>query len=243
MHFIHLAQDPTAIPDAAVVEVVEQATKAIDTFNNLGVFMAVLGVFAFFALAILILVWSNRNTSNTAVTTQAQVIVDKARENQELKDERREDKLRQQQYQEQFLAMLAVLAGKQTDISTGLTSSEARLTSQITTSESTIKGRVQTVGDANIARLDKIDKALAVIQTAINAYSDPDAEAKYDRALTILTAKLEAVKDDLAGVKTDTAANTDARVTSEMAAIEVMPAADAGTVATEGGESEDRKIA
>lgn len=220
MPFIHLAQ-ATDVPDA---EVVEQAVRVIDTFSSLGPFMAVLAVITLAFLVILVVVFSGRNAGNVAMSALSRVNADKDEENKALKEEKRDDKLRQQQYQEQFLAMMAVIAGKQTDITTGLTSSEARLTSQISTSETTIKGRVQTVGDANIARLDKIDKALAVIQSTVNLFTDPDADAKYDKALEILTAKLEVMAADIKDIAADVASNTEVGTANTTA---ITDAADA----------------
>lgn len=114
---------------------------------------------------------------------------------------------------QQFMLLFATLSGKH-DASTASilkssVDSEARVNTQITASEVALKGRVQTVGDANIARLDKIDKALTLIQTTVNLFTDPSADAKYDKALEILTAKLEVMAADIKDIATDVATNAE----------------------------------
>lgn len=162
MLFIHLAQDPTPVSDAAVVEVVQQATEAIDTFNNLGVFMATVGVFAFFALAILVLVWSNRNTANIAVTTLAQVNADKARENQELKDERRTESLQRQQNHDQFMLMIAALTTRQAEgdaiVSASVSGSEQTVKQAVTSSEGRVIASVVSSKEDVLAVLKLLGK-------------------------------------------------------------------------------------
>lgn len=220
MPFIHLAQDPTPVSDAAVVEVVQQATEAIDAFSNLGVFMAVLFVIAlliiFFGAIVLVVVWSNRNSNNITLTTLAKVAADETKKSEVLI----QSDLR---YREQFLAALAVLSGKQSEISTGVTSSESRVTSQMVQSETNIKGRIATGAEANLASFEKLYKLVDMaFKIELARPPDPAAAARYDKAIEGLTAQMEAVKDDIKGVKSDAAANTDARVhTAEMSAVNV----------------------
>lgn len=177
---------------------------------------------------------------------------------------------RQAKNDERFMLLFATLSGKQdTSTATILKSgvdSEARMNTQITASEVALKGRVQTVGDANIARLDKIDKALTLIQTTVNLFTDPDADAKYDRALEILTAKLEVMAADIKDIAADVATNAEvgtantgaisaaadalaATHTSEAPAAVVVTAVTPEAVADimkampGNGDSEDKKIA
>lgn len=144
------------------------------------------------------------------------------------KDNERRDKSDQQ-----FMLLFATLSGKQESntasiIKSGV-DSEARQTAQTTTSEVAIKARVQTVGDANIVRLDKIDKALQLIQTTVSLYGDPAAEAKYDRALAILTAKLEDMAADIKDIHADVASNTEVGAANTTA---ITNAADALAAST-----------
>lgn len=177
---------------------------------------------------------------------------------------------RQAKNDERFMLLFATLSGKQdTSTATILKSgvdSEARMNTQITASEVALKGRVQTVGDANIARLDKIDKALTLIQTTVNLFTDPDADAKYDRALEILTAKLEVMAADIKDIAAEVATNAEvgtantgaisaaadalaATHTSEVPAAVVVTAVTPEAVADimkampGNGGSEDKKIA
>lgn len=123
MHFIHLAQDPTPVSDAVVVEVVQQATEAIDAFSNLGVFMAVLFVIALliilFGAIVLVLVWSNRNSSGAAVNTLSQSNTEKINELIEIRRQRNEEitleRNRHQQNHEQFMLMFAAITNKQVE--------------------------------------------------------------------------------------------------------------------------------
>lgn len=224
----NFAQDTTTVPDAVVVEVVEQATKAIDTFNSLGVFMAVLLVFSLFVIVILILVWSNRKTGQTALDVVSISNADKVKEVQEMREERRQEiaieRIRQQANHDQFMTALTLLAGKQTEIASGVTSSESRVKEQVVASETNIKGSVAASADANTAGFEKVYKILdTAFQIALARPPDPQAAIKYDQALAVLTTKMEAVKDDLADVKTDVAGKQDTTP-----ALTEVTAADAG---------------
>lgn len=131
---------------------------------------------------------------------------------------------------ERFMLLFATLSGKQETstaqvIKSGV-DSEGRVNRQIVSSEGNIKGRVTASSDASLAAIEKLHKLTdSAFQILLARPPDPMAAEKYDRALAILTAQVEAVKDDLAGVKGDVATNTDARLnTAEIAAVEV-PAA------------------
>lgn len=156
------------------------------------------------------------------------------------KDNERKDKAyafeqdRQQKYDERMLLLFATITNRQTeDTATILKSgvdSEARMNTQITASEVSLKGRVQTVGDANIVRLDKIDKALALIQTTINLYSDPSADEKYDRALAILTTKLEVMAADIKDIAAEVATNAEVGTANTTAITEAALASTTQTM-------------
>lgn len=196
MHFIHLAQDPTPATDPQVIDAVEQATKAIDTFNNLGVFMAVLGVFVFFALAILVLVWSNRNTANIAVTTLAQVNADKAKENQELKDERREEKIQRQLNHDQFMLMIAALTARQTEgdaaVAASVSGSEQTVKQAVTSSEGRVIASVVSSKEDVLAVLKLLGKVNTDVFQPVS--SEPPDLAAMQIILEDTLAAIEAAK-------------------------------------------------
>lgn len=243
MLFIHLAQDPTTAPDPQVIDAVEQATKAIDTFNNLGVFMAVLGVFTFFALAILVLAWSNRSTSNIAVSTLAQVNADKAKENQELKEERRQDKIRQQQNHDQFMLMIAAITTRQTE-------GDAQVSGVVTTSEQTVKQAVTSSEGRVIASVTASkDDVIAVLKLLGKVNTDvfqPVASEPPDLATMqiILEDTVKAI--EAAKIRMQSAPK---RATSEVPAAVVVADVSPEAVASimdavaGNGDSEDKKIA
>lgn len=143
---------------------------------------------------------------------------------------------RQAKNDERFMLLFATLSGKQESSTAAIlksgVDSEARVNTQITASEVALKGRVQTVGDANIARLDKIDKALMLIQTAINLYSDPSADVKYDKALKILTAKLDDISEDITAIRADVATNTEVGTANTTAITDAADALAANVLAT-----------
>lgn len=243
MLFIHLAQDPTPATDPQVIDAVEQATKAIDTFNNLGVFMAVLGVFAFFALAILVLVWSNRNTANIAVTTLAQVNAEKAKENNELKEERREEKIQRQQNHDQFMLMIAALTTRQTEgdaiVSASVSNSEQTVKQAVTSSEGRVIASVVSSKDDVLAVLKLLGKVNSDVFQPV-ATEPPDLAAM-QMILEDTIAAIEAAKKRMQSAPK--------RVTSEIPAAvvvtDVSPAAVESIMnAVAGnGDSEDKKIA
>jgi hypothetical protein len=136
-----------------------------------------------------------------------------------LRRDAREDAERDRQAKndEKFMLLFATITTKQeantAQVMKSGVDSEARVSSQLTTAESNIKGRVNASAEAITMIIEKLYKLTDnAFQVALA--SDPQAAIRFDKALEVLTAQMEAVKDDLAGVKSDSAANTDARMLS-----------------------------
>jgi len=148
------------------------------------------------------------------------------------KDNERRDKAdafeREQRVKDnqQFMLLFATLTSKYAEGTTSIVKSgvdsEGRMSSQLSSAENNIKGRVAASADANTAAFEKVYKLMDnAFRIALARPPDPQANDKYDQALAILTAQMQVVQDDLQGVRSDTAANTDARHTAEMAAVAV----------------------
>lgn len=190
MHFIHLAQEPTPVSDAVVVEVVQQATEAIDAFSNLGVFMAVLFVFAvliiLFGAIVLVLVWSNRNTSGVAVNTLAQSNTEKIAEIQEARRQRNEEitleRNRHQQNHDQFMLMIAALTSKQVEgdaaVTASLSGSETHIITSVEGARDDIVEGLKEYRRFNIIMLDMLlqdpPAGRSRIKRAMKAYAEGD---------------------------------------------------------------------
>lgn len=174
------------------------------------------------AISLFILYQVILSTSRESERRDAAATAERARQDRE--DERRDKS------EERLMMLVASITGKQ-DASTAQlmksgVDSEGRVSSQLTTAESNIKGRVAAGADANILAFEKVYRLLeSAAKIALSRPPDPLAAQKYDRALEILTAQVEAVEADVAGVKADTAANTDARVNTAEIAAAVVPAA------------------
>lgn len=182
-----------------------------------------IGVISLFILYQVVQSTARENERRDAAAT-----ADRARQDRE--DERRDKS------EERLMLLFVSITGKQVEGTAQLmksgVDSEARVSGQLTTAESNIKGRVAEGAAANIVSFEKLYKLVdTAFKIELARPPNPAAAALYDNAIAGLTAKLEAVKDDLADVKTDTAANTDARQTAEMLAVVLPPAA-----ATEGDE-------
>lgn len=140
---------------------------------------------------------------------------------------------RQAKAEERSILLFATLSGKQETTAAAIiksgVDSEARVATQVSTSEATVKSRVDTVGAANIVRLDKIDKALEIILTTVNLYTDPSADARYDKALAILTAKLEDMAADIKEIHADVATNTEIGTANTAAITDAATALAAST--------------
>lgn len=160
MLFINLAQDPTAIPDEQVAQVIEQTTQAIESFNNLGLFMAVLliilvvvvlaGAFA------LVVSFSNRKTAQSAMDALSLSHADKINEIREAREERREAREKDESYRQQFLAALALLAGKQLDVRTGVQAAEDLIVKQVKSSESVVGENIETASEEAAANFEEL---------------------------------------------------------------------------------------
>lgn len=261
MPFIHLAQDPTPIPDSQVAEVVVQATKAIDAFSDLGVFLAVLFVFALliilFGSIVLVLVWSNRKTSGAAVNVLAQVNADKINELVEMRRQRdEENKLERERHQErhdQLMLMFGAITSRQTEgdaqVSGAVTSSEQTVKQAVTSSEGRIIDSVVASKDDVLAVLKLLGKVNTDVFQPVSS-EPPDLAAMQ----SILEDTLAAIANNKKRMQT-----APARATSEVPAVTLpaevvitdvspaametikgamMPVADAG--AATDGESEDK---
>lgn len=174
------------------------------------------GVISLFILYQVIQSTSKENERRDAAAT-----ADRARQD---RDDERRDKS-----EERMMLLFATITGKQ-DVGTAQViksgvDSESRMSTQITSAENNIKGRVAASADANTAAFEKVYKLIDnAFKIALARPPDPLANDKYDQALAILTAQMEQVKGDLADVKGDVATNTDARVhTAEMTAIVDAP--------------------
>lgn len=160
MFFINLAQDPTAIPDEQVAQVIEQTTQAIDSFNNLGLFMAVLLIILVVVVLagaiILLMSYSNRNTNQTALNALSLSHADKINEIKEAREERREAREKDETYRQQFLAALALLAGKQLDVRTGVQAAEEHIIKQVKTSEGVVGENIETSSEEAAANFEEL---------------------------------------------------------------------------------------
>lgn len=124
------------------------------------------------------------------------------------KDNERRDKSDQQ-----FLLLFGSLTGKQDTTAASViksgVDSESRVTQQISTSEASIKARVQAVGDASLAAIENLSKLTdSDFKLLLANPQDPSALTKVQRAIELLTAKVQAVQDDLMGAKAEIASNT-----------------------------------
>lgn len=183
---------------------------------------------------------------------------DRAAENTRRDNREDAERERQAKNDERFMLLFATLSGKQ-DASTSSivksgVDSESRVTQQTTTSEAAIKLRVQAVGDAQLSAIEALYKLTdSGFKSLLANPQDPIALANVQRAIELLTVKVQAVQDDLTGAKADIAINTevgtantsaitnaaDALQAANVLATTEMPTvtlADAGA-ATEGGES------
>lgn len=79
---------PTPTPSGEVGEIAAQTERVIDSFNSLGFGMATMFVITILALVMLMLAWSGRNNSNTALTTLASVNQQKDKDITDLKAQR-----------------------------------------------------------------------------------------------------------------------------------------------------------
>lgn len=224
MHFIHLAQDPTTIPSSEVVEVVQQATEAIDAFSNLGVFMAVLFVFAvliiLFGAIVLVLVWSNRNTSGVAVNTLSQSNAEKIAEIQEVRRQRTEEitleRNRHQQNHEQFMLMFAAITNKQVE-------GDAAVVASLSGSESHVISSVEGARDDIVEGLKEYRRFNIIILDML--LQDPPAgRSRIKRAMKAFA------EGNVQGAQA---------VADEAEPRAEVPAITHAGAATEGGESEE----
>lgn len=91
---------PTSTPSPA--ELVRDATQIVNTWNSLGPVMALLAVVALAIGAILLVLWSSRNSNSAAITVLAQSNSDKEKELSDLKAQRAQENA---QHQEIMLAV------------------------------------------------------------------------------------------------------------------------------------------
>lgn len=179
---------------------------------------------------------------------------DRAAENTRRDNREDAERDRQAKNDERFMLLFATLSGKQdastsTIVKSGV-DSESRVTAQATTSEAAIKLRVQAVGDAQLSAIETLYKLTDNgFKLLLANPQDPAALAKVQSAIELLTAKVQAVADDLTGAKADIAigaevgaANTtaitdaaDALVAANVLVTSEMPAADAGAAEGESG--------
>lgn len=96
---------PTSTPSPA--EIVEQATRVLDTWDNLGPLMAVLGVAALALAFALFLAWSNRNSNSSVITTLVNTALQKDKDIADLKEQRKQE-------HDQHIESMKVLAEQST---------------------------------------------------------------------------------------------------------------------------------
>lgn len=247
MPFIHLAQ-ATDVPDA---EVVEQAARVIDTFSSLGPFMAVLLVITLAFIVVLVVVWSTRSTSSTAVTVLAQVNADKINELVEMRRQRDEEnkveRERHQQRHDQFMLMFAAINNKQVEgdeaIASSLTGTKTSIIHSVEGARDDIVEGLKEYRSFNIIMLDMLlqdpPAGRSRIKRAMKAYAEGDmrkaqavADESEPRTEVTATTETPAVTLPAEVVITDVSPEAVASIMS------AMPAADTGA-STEGGESED----
>lgn len=175
------------------------------------------------AISLFILYQVILSTARESERRDAAATAERARQDRE--DERRDKS------DERLMLLVASITGKQIEgtaqVIKSSVDSEARVSNQLTTVESNIKGHVVAGADANTVAFEKVYRLLeSAAKIALSRPPDPLAAQKYDQALEILTAHVEAVEADIAGVKAETAANTDARA----------QVTDLGAAAAEGDE-------
>lgn len=83
---------PVFTPTPPPAEVVEQAVRVIDTWNQLGPIMGLLFVISLAFIAVILVLFSSRNSNNAAITTQANTIAAKDREINEMAAQREQDR-------------------------------------------------------------------------------------------------------------------------------------------------------
>lgn len=98
---------PIVTPTPSPAELVRDATQIIGIWNSLGPLMAVLGIVALAFAAILLIQWSNRNSSSTAIQVLAAANTQKEKELAKAEEQRDQDR-------KQYVESLTVLSEQST---------------------------------------------------------------------------------------------------------------------------------
>lgn len=216
MHILNLAQDPTPISDEAVVQVVEQVGKALDIFNDLGVFMVVLLAFVlligFTGVIVLIVVLTGRKGNAATVDVLSMTNADKIKEVQEMRQQHREEmaleRSRQQQNhdqnqqsREEFKLMFVALMSKTTE------SAEA-VTKVVRFSESNILRNLEMLDAESRKKWVLFAKVLTTSVNLVFAEPpDPDASVLLKASYEALQAEQKQAQENLEAA-TDNAPTT-----------------------------------
>lgn len=83
---------PILTPTPPSAQIIQQATEALDTWNQLGPIMGLLLVVGLAVIAILVIAYFNRNSASTAINVLAQNVATKDREIGELEKQREADR-------------------------------------------------------------------------------------------------------------------------------------------------------
>lgn len=193
-----MAQVPTPIPSPIPsAEIVEQATRVIDSFSNLGNIQGMLFVIALALVLIFVVVWSNRNNTSATITVLTSTISSQDKEISELKSDAKEFKL----MHIESLGVISAQSTRSNDLFEAMNSRGLERDKQqqrMVESQAQIAADLKTMVTDGSVPLRKLMQDVASVMTSINALDTkasllPEVISSIPALRTELNSKLDAL--------------------------------------------------